>query len=178
MKLSELMKLGKLLGVLETEFGDALDAENPLMESRTLVLAAYRQHVEQREKAEAEKSALREASVEKLKQETMRVLRGQAKTVGLTAKQMFEIEDEELYRHHGSSPYAIDSRLTNGLLASQHMQLGHSLHAREPGVYTSRFLRTSAQYARFTNLFGDAAESEDSAIDVPNSCFYSLSFEI
>ena len=93
MKVSELMKLGKLLGV--TDFEEALDAENPLMEIRTLVLVAYHQLVEQREKAEAEKSALREARVEKLKQETMRVLRGQAKTVGLTAKQMLEIEDEE-----------------------------------------------------------------------------------
>ena len=93
LKVSELMKLGKLLGV--TDFGEALDAENPLIETRTLVLAAYRQLVEQQEKAEAEKSALREAKAEKLKQVPMRELRDQAKTVRLTAKQMDEIEDDE-----------------------------------------------------------------------------------
>ena len=93
LKVSELMKLGKLLGV--TDFGEALDAENPLIETRTLVLAAYRQLVEQQETAEAEKAALREAKAEKLKQVPMRELRDQAKTVGLTAKQMDEIEDDE-----------------------------------------------------------------------------------
>ena len=56
LKVSELMKLGKLLGV--TDFEKALDAENPLIETRTLVLQAYRQLVEQQEKAEAEKSLL------------------------------------------------------------------------------------------------------------------------
>ena len=93
LKVSELMKLGKLLGV--TDFEEALDAENPLIETRTLVLVAYHQLVEQREKAEAEKSALREAKAEKFKQVPMRELRVQAKTVGLTAKQMYEIEDDE-----------------------------------------------------------------------------------
>ena len=93
LKVSELMKLGKLLGV--TDFEKALDAENPLIETRTLVLLAYRQLVEQQEKAEAEKSALRETKAEELKQAPMRELRDQAKTIGLTTEQMDEIEDDE-----------------------------------------------------------------------------------
>ena len=74
--------------------------------------------------------------------------------------ELFQVKGKNLqqpYRHHGSWPYAIDSIIKYGLTASQHMELGHSLHAKAPGVYTSRSLKISAGYARPTNLFGDGA---------------------
>ena len=64
---------------------------------------------------------------------------------------------EKPYRHHSSWPHTIDSIITNGLVASQHMKLGYSLHTKAPGVYTSRSLTTSGGYARPPNFFGDYA---------------------
>ena len=61
---------------------------------------------------------------------------------------------DEPFRHHGSWAYALDSILTNGLTSSENQELGHSLHKKAPGAYTSRSLEKSGGYGRPTNLFG------------------------